>query len=151
MGNSRDTSSVMGSGNQVNSLESYQDTFQRIFVSAENALDRANFNFNLLIDRSQIGHFESLYRELEFHFNSLIPYVGFHFNSLNFLGIIYTVRNLQTRLEDILINFYQNLPEREQLKVVFTLPQFQNRSFLQAINRSLNISKKYFKRSGIDN
>ena len=129
----------MGSGNQVNLLESIQDTFQQIFLRTKNALDRANFNFNLLIDRSQIGYFESLYRELEVHVNSFIPYMGSHFDSLNVQGMIQTMRNLQTRLEDILINFYQNLSEREQFKVVFTLPQFQNHSFLCAINRSLNI------------
>ena len=54
--------------------------------------------------------------------------------------MIHTMRNLQIRLEDNLINFYQNLLEREQFKVVFTLPQFQNHSFLHAINRSLNVS-----------
>ena len=63
--------------------------------------------------------------------------------------MIHTMRNLQIRLEDNLINFYQNLPEREQSKVVFTLPQFQNRSFLQAINRSLNISKNISKGQGL--
>ena len=67
--------------------------------------------------------------------------MGFNFNSLNVQGMIQTMRNLQTRLEEILFIFYQNLAEREQLKVVFTLPQFQNCSFLHAINRSLNISQ----------
>ena len=63
--------------------------------------------------------------------------------------MIHTMRNLQTRLEDILINFYKNLTDREQLKAVFTLPQFQNCSFLQAINRSLNISKNISKGQGL--
>ena len=51
------------------------------------------------------------------------------------------MRNLQIKLEDSLVKFYQNLPEREQVKIIFTLPHFQNGSFLQAINRSLDMSK----------
>ena len=137
MGTSRATSSVRESVYQAN----LQGTFQQIFASAKNVLDRTNFNSNLLIDRSQIGHYECLYRELEVSINSLVLYVGSHFDSLNVQGMILTMRNLQTRLEDILINFYQNLPEREQFKVVFTLPQFQNHSFLHATNKTLNISK----------
>ena len=111
--------------------------------------ERTNSNLNMLIDRSQIGYFENLYRELEVHVNSLVPYVGFNFDSLNVSGMIYTMRNLQSRLEDILFDFSQNLPEREQHKVIFTLPQFQNCSFLQAINRSLNISKNISKGQGL--
>ena len=77
--------------------------------------------------------------------------MGSHCDCLNVKGMIHTIRNLQTRLEDILINFYQNLPEREQFKVVFTLPQFQNRSFLHAINRSLNISNNTSVNQGLIN
>ena len=46
------------------------------------------------------------------------------------------MRNLQNKIEDKLINFYQNLSERDQIKVIFSLPQLQNCSFFQAVNRS---------------
>merc|ERR1711873_230383 len=44
------------------------------------------------------------------------------------------MRNLQTQIEDRLIIFYQNLSEMEKIKVVFSLPHLQNRSFVQAVN-----------------
>ena len=47
------------------------------------------------------------------------------------------MRNLQNKIEDRLINFHQNLLERDQIKVVFSLPQLQNRSFVQAVYRSV--------------
>ena len=53
--------------------------------------------------------------------------------------MISNIRTLQNNLEDKIHTFYQNLSEQEQLKVVFSLPQFQNRSFLNAINRSVNV------------
>ena len=93
---------------------------------------------NLLIDRNQIEQFENMYRKLDFYINSLLPYFG---SDLDIPGIIYAMRNLQIKLEDSLVKFYQNLPERERVKIIFTLPHFQNDSFLQAINRSLDMSK----------
>ena len=47
------------------------------------------------------------------------------------------MRNLQNKIEDKLINFYQSLSERDQIKVIFSLPQLQNHSFIQAVNRSV--------------
>ena len=54
--------------------------------------------------------------------------------------MIQAIRTMQSRIEDKLIAFYQNLPEREQLKVIFTLPQLKNHSFIEALNRSANVS-----------
>ena len=122
------------SGGKVNVM----CTFQQMFENAKIAFDRINFHSNSLIDRAQIDQFENMYRELDFYINSLIPHVGF---DLDIQGIIYAMRNLQIKLEDSLVKFYQNLPEREQVKIIFTLPHFQNGSFLQAINRSLQTSK----------
>ena len=51
--------------------------------------------------------------------------------------MIHAMRNLQNKIEDKLINFYQSLSERDQIKVVFSLPQLQNCSFIQAVNRSV--------------
>ncbi len=96
--------------------------------------DRINFYSDLLIDRGQIEQFENMYRELDFYIDSLLPYFG---PDLDIRGIIYDMRNLQNKIEDKLINFYQNLSERDQIKVVFSLPQLQNRSFIQALNRSV--------------
>ena len=121
-------------------------TFQQMFENAKIAFDRINFYSDLLIDRGQIEQFENMYRELDFYINSLLPYFG---PDLNIQRIIYAMRNLQIKLEDSLVKFYQNLPEREQFKVVFTLPQFQNCSSLHAINRSLNVAKNALKSQGL--
>ena len=115
------------SGNKVNVMR----TFQEMFENAKIAFDRINFYSNFLIDRAQIEQFENMYRELDFYINSLLPYFGL---GLDIRGIIYDIRNLQTQIEDRLINFYQNLSEREKIKVIFTLPHLQNRSFVQAVN-----------------
>ena len=117
------------SGGKVNVM----CTFQQMFENAKIAFDRINFYSNLLIDRAQIEQFENMYRELDFYIDSLLPYFG---PDLDIRGIIYDMRNLQNKIEDKLINFYQNLSERDQIKVVFSLPQLQNRSFIQAVNRS---------------
>ena len=107
------------SGGKVNVMR----TFQEMFENAKIAFDRINFYSNLLIDRAQIEQFENMYRELDFYIDSLLPYFG---PDLDIRGIIYDMRNLQNKIEDRLINFYQNLSERDQIKVVFSLPQLQN-------------------------
>ena len=52
--------------------------------------------------------------------------------------MVQAMRVLQNRIEDKLVNFYQSLPERDKIKVVFSLPQLQNHSFVQAVNRSVD-------------
>ena len=90
------------SGNKVNVMH----TFQEMFENAKIAFDRINFYSNLLIDRAQIEQFENMYRELDFYIDSLLPYFG---PDLDIRGIIYDMRNLQNKIEDKLINFYQYL------------------------------------------
>ena len=114
-------------------------TFQEMFENAKIAIDRINFYSGvIIIDRGQIKQFENMYRELDVYVNSLIPYIPSHFDSLNVQGMIHTMRNLQNKIEDKLIIFYQNLLERDQMKVVFTLPQLRDYSFVEAVNRSVH-------------
>ena len=119
------------SGGKVNVMR----TFQEMFENAKIAFDRINFYSDLLIDRGQIEQFENMYRELDFYIDSLLPYFG---PDLDIRGIIYDMRNLQNKLEDKLITFYQNLSERDQMKVVFSLPQLRDYSFVEAVNRSVH-------------
>ena len=123
------------SGSKVNVMR----TFQEMFENAKIAFDRINFYSGvIIIDRGQIKQFENMYRELDVYVNSLIPYIPSHFDSLNVQGMIHTMRNLQNKIEDKLIIFYQNLLERDQMKVVFTLPQLRDYSFVEAVNRSVH-------------
>merc|ERR1712240_937655 len=48
------------------------------------------------------------------------------------------LRVIQTRIEDTLIRFYQNLEERDRMKVIFTLPQLRDHSYISAVNRSVH-------------
>ena len=86
-----------------------------------------------MVDVAQIRNFEDMYRGLDDHINYLLPYIGMQFDNLNVQGMIFDIRTLQNKLEDKIITFYQNLSEQEQLKVVFSLPHFQNHSFLNAL------------------
>ena len=83
----------------------------------------------MLVDIAQIRIFEDNYRALDNHVDYLIPFIGLQFNNL-------TAMALQIYLEDKIHTFYQNLSEQEQLKVICTLAQFLNNSFLNAMNRS---------------
>ena len=63
----------------------------------------------------------------------LIPHISRQTDEFNIQNLVQAMRNLQSQIEDKLINFYQNLSYREKIKVVFTLPHLQNRSFVKAV------------------
>ena len=105
------------------------DSLQWIFASTQALLEQIYFSLNLLVDIAQIRIFEDNYRALDNHVDYLIPFIGLQFNNYNIPEMISSIRALQINLEDEIHTFYQNLSEWEQLKVVFTLPQFQNHLF----------------------
>ena len=82
-----------------------------------------------MVDVAQIRNIEDMYRALDGHINCLLPYIGMQFENLNVQGLIFAIRTLQNNLDNKIITFYQPLPERELLKVVFSLCNFQNRLF----------------------
>ena len=129
--------------NNVRQSPDYQETqvnrngtFQQVYANARNAFERIYFSLNSFFDVAQIKNLEDSYRQLEGHISQLIPFVSFQSREFDIQGMIQTIRNLQNQIEDKLINFVQNLPERDQIKVVFSLPQLRDRSFIQAINRT---------------
>ena len=79
-------------------------------------------------------------RVLDTHISYLLPFIGLQLDYYNVQEMISNIRILQTSLENKLHTFYLNLSEREQSKVILRLPQFQNSSFLNAVNRSVNNS-----------
>ena len=101
-------------------------------------LENIYFSLNSFFDIAQIRNLEDSYRNLETQIERLIPHVSHQTNEFNVQNMIHAMQNLQNKIEDKLINFYQSLSERDQIKVVFSLPQLQNRSFVQAVNRSVN-------------
>ena len=52
--------------------------------------------------------------------------------------MVKVLRVIQNKIEDKLISFYQSLQERDRMKVVFTLPQLRDYSFVEAVNRSVH-------------
>merc|ERR1711867_424218 len=47
---------------------------------------------------------------------------------------------IQSRIENKLISFYQNLDERDRMLVIFTLPQLRDQSYISVVNRSVTQS-----------
>ena len=120
-------------------------------MNAQALIDRIYFSLNSLVDEAQIRTFEDMYRALDDHVSYLLPFIGLQFNNYNVQGMISYIRILQNNLEDKLYTFYQNLSEQEQSKVIFSLPQFQNPLFINAINRSIIISNNISVNHGMKN
>ena len=117
---------------------SHSYAFQQIYNMSRDILENIYFSLNSFFDIAQIRNLEDSYRNLETQIERLIPHVSHQTNEFNVQNMIHAMQNLQNKIEDKLINFYQSLSERDQIKVVFSLPHLQNRSFVQAVNRSVN-------------
>ena len=52
--------------------------------------------------------------------------------------MVKALRVTQSRIEDKLISYYQNLEERDRMKVVFSLPQLRDHSYISVVNRSVH-------------
>ena len=117
---------------------SHSNAFQQIYNMSRDILENIYFSLNSFFDIAQIRNLEDSYRNLETQIERLIPHVSHQTNEFNVQNMIHAMRNLQNKIEDKLINFYQSLSERDQIKVVFSLPHLQNRSFVQAVNRSVD-------------
>ena len=107
--------------------------FQRIIASTKDIVQAAYFSLNTFFYISQIRTFENFYIGLENHISMLIPHTNRQNDEFNIQNLVQAMRNLQSQIEDKIINFYTNLSDREKIKVVFTLPHLQNRSFVQAV------------------
>merc|ERR1712112_309219 len=103
--------------------------FNRAIASTKNIVQAAYLSLNNFFDVSQIRTIENFYLGLERHIAMIIPYNG----EFDIKNLVLAMRELQSRIEDKLINFYTNLSDREKAKVVLTLPHLQNRSFVQAV------------------
>ena len=110
-----------------------QFDFQRIIASTKDIVQAAYFSLNTFFDISQIRTFENFYIGLENQISMLIPHISRQTDEFNIQNLVQAMRNLQSQIEDKIINFYKNLSDREKIKVVFTLPHLQNRSFVQAV------------------
>ena len=122
LGGVRQSSPHIESRTQV----SHSNTFQQIYTMSRDILENIYFSLNSFFDIAQIRNLEDSYRNLDTQIERLIPHISHQTNEFNVQNMIHAMRNLQNKIEDKLINFYQNLSERDQIKVVFSLPQLQN-------------------------
>ena len=96
------------------------------------------FLLSSFFDVAQIRNLEESHRLLDIQIDRLIPYVSQQTEEFNVHNMVQAMRVLQNRIEDKLVNFYQSLQERDRMKVVFTLPQLRDYSFVEAVNRSVH-------------
>ena len=118
LGGVRQSSPHIESRTQV----SHSNTFQQIYTMSRDILENIYFSLNSFFDIAQIRNLEDSYRNLDTQIERLIPHISHQTNEFNVQNMIHAMRNLQNKIEDKLINFYQNLSERDQIKVVFGLP-----------------------------
>merc|ERR1712082_373488 len=62
-------------------------------------------------------------------------------DEFNVYEMVKALRVTQSRIEDKLISYYQNLEERDRMKVVFSLPQLRDHSYISVVNRSVHHSR----------
>ena len=68
-------------------------------------MQNIDFFLNSLFDVAQIRTFEDFYSNLDNQIARLIPHVSHQTNKFNVQNLIQAMRNLQTQIEDRLINF----------------------------------------------
>ena len=91
-----------------------QFDFQHAIASTKDIVQAAYLSLNNFFDVSQIRTIESFYLGLERHIAMIIPYNG----EFDIKNLVLAMRELQSRIEDKIINFYTNLSDREKAKVV---------------------------------
>ena len=98
------------------------NAFQQIFNMSRDIVENIYFSLNSFFDIAQIRNLEDAHRHLDTQIERLIPHVSHQTDEFNVQNMVHAMQNLQNQIEDKLINFYQNLPERDKIKVVFSLP-----------------------------
>merc|ERR1712115_517243 len=89
-------------------------------------------------DRSQIQALEKSHRIIDSQIVRLAPFASQSTENYNVYEVVKALRVIQSRIEDKLISFYQNLEERDRMKVIFTLPQLRDHSYISVVNRSVH-------------
>merc|ERR1712240_744709 len=112
--------------------------FQQMFYEARNISEHTYFSISYFFNMSQIQTLEESYRIIDSQIVRLASFVSQSTENYNVFEMVKALRVIQTRIENTLISFYQNLDERNSLEVVFTLPQLRDHSYLSVVNRSVH-------------
>ena len=116
---------------------STSNDFQRLFNEARNYIEHTYSLIREFFDRSQIQALEESHRIIDSQIVRLAPFVSQSTENHNVYELIKALRVIQSRIEDKLISFFQNLDERNRMKVIFTLPQLRDHSYISVVNRSV--------------
>merc|ERR1711873_192646 len=103
-----------------------------------NIAEHTHFLISYFFDMSQIQTLEESYRILDSQIFRLASFVSQSTENYNVFEMVNALRVIQTRIENTLISFYQNLDERNRMKVIFTLPQLRDHSYISVVNRSVH-------------
>merc|ERR1712240_203908 len=117
---------------------STSNEFQQLFYEARNIAEHTYFLIRYFFDVSQIKNFEDFHRIIDIQIGRITPFISQQTEEYNVYEMVKALRVIQTRIEDTLISFYQNLEERNRMKVIFTLPQLRDHSYISAVNRSVH-------------
>ena len=117
---------------------STSNDFQCLFSEARNYIEYTYSLIREFFDRSQIQALEESYRIIDSKIFRLAPFVSHSTESHNVYELIKALRVIQSRIEEKLISFFQNLDERNRMKVIFTLPQLRDHSYISVVNRSVH-------------
>ncbi len=117
---------------------STSNEFQQLFYEARNIAEHTYFLIRYFFDVSQIKNLEDFHRIIDIQIGRITPFISQQTEEYNVYEMVKALRVIQTRIEDTLISFYQNLEERDRMKVIFTLPQLRDHSYISAVNRSVH-------------
>ena len=120
------------------SQSSTSNEFQRLFCEARDHVEHTYFLIGSFFDMSQIQTLEQSHRIIDSQIIRLAPFASQSTENYNVYEMVKALRVIQSRIEDKLISYYQNLEERDRMKVVFTLPQLRDHSYISVVNRSVH-------------
>jgi len=142
----RKTSNALQSSPEVSHVYAISE-FQGIFIEAEVYVEYVHSLLKDFFDRSQIFALEECHRTLEDKIVRLVPLASQSTDSFNVHDIVKAIRAVQFKIEETLLSFFQNLSERDRMKVHFSLPQLRNSSYISVVNRSVHINQSVRDRS----
>merc|ERR1712240_585842 len=114
--------------------------FERVYSEAREYVEHVYSLIGLFFDRCQIPELEQSHRNIDSHISRLALFSNQSNDEFNVCEMVKALRVVQSRIEDKLISYFQNLEERDRMKVVFSLPQLRDHSYISVVNRSVHCS-----------
>merc|ERR1712082_242524 len=125
---------------QFSTSISTSNDFQQLFYEARNIAEHTYFLISCFFDMSQIQTLEEFYRIIDSQISRLVLFASQSNDDFNVYEMVKALRVIQSRIENKLISYFQNLEERDRMKVVFSLPQLRDHSYISVVNRSVHYS-----------